>query len=113
VKAGVNCDIYEFEGDKSKDLAIVGVDPGCATPLQRILQGDKTIEGYVSGSGTLTVTKSTGEKSVYEVGDSTDSFSTAVGIGDLMQWQAHPDSKLVFYEVCYPPYTDGRFENLS
>ena len=30
-----------------------------------------------------------------------------------MQWEASKNSNLVFYEVCYPPYQDGRFENLA
>ena len=113
VKAGVNCDVYEFEGDKSRDLGIVTVDKNCKTPLQRILQGEKTVEGYVSGVGTLTITPPMGQKKIYEVGDSQNSFSVSVNVGELMQWQASPDSSLVFYEICYPPYQDGRFENLA
>ena len=112
VKTGVSCDVYEFEGDESKDLAIVVVDKGCKTPLQRVLQGEKTIEGYGGGVGTLTITRPTGEKKAYEVGNSKDQFSVSVAIGELMQWQASPDSKLMFYEICYPPYKDGRFQNL-
>ncbi len=29
-----------------------------------------------------------------------------------MQWQADPNSPLEAYEICYPPYQDGRYENL-
>jgi hypothetical protein len=34
-----------------------------------------------------------------------------VKIGETMQWQAAPDSDLEVYEICFPPYADGRFEN--
>ena len=112
VTTGVTCDVYEFEGDKSKDLGIVEVQPGCKTPLQRILDGEKTIEGYVSGKGTLTITKPTGKRETYTVGNSKAPFYKTVTIGELMQWQSSPDSKLIFYEICYPPYKDGRFQNL-
>ena len=88
VTTGVACDVYGFEGDKSKDLAIVEVEPDCKTPLQRVLKGEKTIEGYISGKGILTITKPTGEKKIYKVGDSKDPFSVSVAIGELMQWQS-------------------------
>ncbi len=112
VKPGVNCDVYEFDGDKGRDLAIVVVEPNSTTPLQRILQGDRTVEGYISGKGALTITKPSGKKEVHEVGNSQEHFSIVVAIGETMQWQASADSKLVFSEVCYPPYEEGRFQNL-
>lgn len=34
-------------------------------------------------------------------------------VGDTMQWEAVSDSDLVFAEVCYPPYAEGRFEVLD
>ena len=34
-----------------------------------------------------------------------------IKVGDLVQWEATKD--LVFAEICYPPYEDGRFENIS
>lgn len=112
IKPGVSCDAYEFEGDNSKDLAIVTVAPNAATPLQRVLLGERTIEGYFSGKGSLTIAKPSGEKEVHEVGDSPEPFSVTIAVGELMQWQAAADSALVFSEVCYPPYQEGRFENL-
>ena len=48
---GVLVDIYAFVGDDTKDLAIVTVLPGFKTPLQQVLKGVRTIEGYVSGKG--------------------------------------------------------------
>ena len=51
VKEGVECDIYSFIDDKSKDLAIVRVARGHKTPLQRIRQGNRTVEGFMSGKG--------------------------------------------------------------
>jgi hypothetical protein len=38
VKEGVECDVYGFEGDTSKDLGIVRVKKGHKTPLQRVLK---------------------------------------------------------------------------
>ncbi|HOI97155.1 MAG TPA: hypothetical protein PLA19_01470 [Candidatus Pacearchaeota archaeon] len=35
-----------------------------------------------------------------------------VKIGETMQWQADDDSDLEVYDVCYPPYETGRFQNL-
>lgn len=114
VAEGVKCDVYKFIGEKKKDLGIVKIEPGCKTPLQKVLKGEKTIEGYVSGSGKLTVTRKNGEVETFDVVDKpTEYLSVLVDIGDKMQWEASPDSKLLAYEVCFPPYEDGRFENLS
>jgi len=109
VKDGVVCDVYKFDNDQTKDLGIVKVSKGFKTPLQAVLNGDKTIERYVSGTGSLTVTKPDGTVTTYEF----PSINTdiEVGIGDQMQWEAKED--LVFNEICYPPYQDGRFKNLS
>lgn len=113
VAEGVRCDVYKFVGDTEKDLAIIKIDKGFATPRQRVLKGDKTIEGYVSGVGTLTVTNSSGRSLPFSVGIGChDSFSTLVGVGEIMQWEADKDSELVVYEVCYPPYKAGRFADL-
>ncbi len=46
VKDGVVCDTYAFEGDTLKDLAIVTVRVGFKTPLQRVMKGEQTIEGF-------------------------------------------------------------------
>lgn len=111
---GVQCDVYEFVGDKSKDLGIIRMQPGSRTPLQEVLKGDKTVEGYVSGKGRLTITKPDGKKEIYEVNDKLEKpFAITVGIGEQMQWEADKESGLTAYEICYPPYEDGRYKNIE
>ncbi|MBI3342168.1 hypothetical protein HY024_03530 [Candidatus Curtissbacteria bacterium] len=83
------------------------------TPLQRVLNGDKTIEGYIEGKGKLTITKPDGKKIVHVVGESSKPLELNVKVGEIMQWQASPSSTLTAYEVCYPPYKDGRYENID
>ncbi len=109
VAQGVKCDVYKFDGDKSKDLGIIEIEPNCKTPLQKVLKGDKTIEGYVSGEGKLTI--STGGKDKTYPTKEGEKFSVNVSIGETMQWQAG-EKPLVTYEICFPPYEDGRYENL-
>lgn len=114
VTDGVECDVYSFEGDDSKDLGIIRIDSGCKTPLQRVLGGERTIEGFISGKGQLFITRQDGSEEVYAVGeDPEEDLAVEVNVGDLMQWQASIDSDLIAYEVCYPPYEDGRYENLE
>ncbi|MFC1722087.1 hypothetical protein ACFL0C_00380 [Patescibacteria group bacterium] len=108
VVLGVTCDVYAFVGDTSKDLGIINIAPGCKTPLQRVKKGTRTVEGYVKGKGTLT--KINGEKVVYTM--SGKPFSVDVQIGEVMQWEAAKGSHLIAYEICFPPYADGRFDNL-
>lgn len=114
VSEGVECETYKFTGDDTKDLAIVRVQEGHKTPLQRVLKGTKTIEGFLSGGGVLTVTSVDGRVARYEFnpGDkSTLETEVAVEIGQIMQWEAGEEG-LSFYEICEPPYEDGRFKNL-
>jgi len=112
VKEGVNCDVYTFDGDDTRDLAIIAVDKGVSTPLQRVLKGTRTTEGYIWGEGKLTITREDGSKESHTFpGLEPVSRAFHVGVGDTMQWTAQDD--LTFYEVCEPPYVDGRFENLS
>ena len=114
VADGVECDTYVFDKDGTKDLGIIRVKPGKHTPLQRVKKGDRTIEGFRSGKGKLTITKLDGTQEIYVVGEKKNKpFSLDVGIGDLMQWEADPDSELIAYEVCYPPYEEGRYENIG
>lgn len=116
VKEGVECDVYTFDDDPNKDLGIVRVAPGASTPRQKIIQGEKTIEGHISGKGRLIIVKPDGIQIIHTVDDKVNEtkkpMSTTLTIGDIMQWQADPESDLSFYEICYPPYQDGRFENL-
>lgn len=111
VKDGVECDVYEFDGDKTRDLGIVRVAKGSSTPLQKVLDGDLTIEGHVSGEGALTVARANGSREQYNFTDDVTSRPVQVDVGDTMRWTAGED--LVFYEICQPPYADGRFENLD
>lgn len=109
VKDGVVCDVYEFSEDKKRDLAIVRVAKGSKTPLQKVVEGTETIEGYFSGSGTLTLIMNGVTKSYnFNPGDKGE---IVVNKGDVMQWRA-TDGDLEFYELCTPPFADGRFENI-
>jgi hypothetical protein len=112
VKDGVWCDTYSFVGDDTKDLAIVRVDKGYKTPRQRILQGNRTIEGLLEGKGTFTVQLENDTTNTYELDATSPNKEVEVKVGQIMQWTAPPDTDLVFYEICEPPYQDGRFENL-
>jgi hypothetical protein len=109
VAEGVECDVYRFERDVTKDLGIIRIQGGHATPFQRVLQGEKTIEGHMSGDGSLYVEKPDGGGTLYET---ERPFSATIETGDVMQWHAARGSTLIAYEICYPPYQDGRFENL-
>lgn len=111
VKEGVECDVYEFDGDSSRDLGIIRVDKGSSTPLQRVLGGDLTIEGHISGLGSLLVARVNGNREVYNYASSGPYRPVQVDIGDTMRWTAEED--LVFYEVCEPPYAEGRFQDLA
>jgi len=110
VAKGVECDIYKFVGDDSKDLGIIRIKAGCKTPLQKVLKGERTVEGFISGKGRLVVTASDGEQKIY---NGEKGLAVDVKIGELMQWQAVTDSELEVYEICFPPYKDGRFENIQ
>lgn len=111
---GVRCDVYRFPQDETKDLGVIIIESGFKTPLQKVLKGDRTTEVFYTGKGKLTITKENGEKEVHEVDDkSGKNFAIDVKIGEIMQWQAAPDSTLTVGEVCYPPYQDGRYENLE
>ncbi len=112
VKEGVECDTYSFDNDSSRDLAVVRVVAGAKTPLQQVLSGVTTTEGFISGEGTLTVLSSDGESTTIRF-DEESPGEVLVEVGQTMQWEAGPDSELIFYEVCVPPYEEGRFENLD
>ena len=111
VKEGVACDVFRFTDRTDVDLGVVTVAPEVSTPLQRVIEGEATLEGFIDGSGTLEVVrKATGEIEEYTFpGEHTE---VTVSIGDVMQWTAGPNG-LEFYELCWPPYEDGRFEDLS
>ena len=111
VKDGVDCEVYAFVNDDTKDLGIVTVRQGSSTPKQKVLQGKRTIEGYLSGKGVLKITQASGERLSYAFPNTAGLKEVTVIVGDTMQWAA--DEELVFYEICEPPYRDGRFQNLD
>ena len=116
VKAGVECDSYVFNEDVTKDLAIVRVQAGYATPLQRVVQGTDTIEEFLEGKATLTVWPPEEDKlpQVFQFCSPKDiGREENVQVGQKMQWKADNKIGLIFYEICTPPYKDGRFENLA
>lgn len=111
VTKGVVSHVYRFRNDGSRDLAIVEVEPGCKTPLQRVVGGVKTIEGWMSGTGTLAITDASENEYRYEF--RVPPFRPVpVQHGELMQWHADAARPLVFFEICVPPYEPGRFEDL-
>jgi hypothetical protein len=91
----------------------VTVQPGFKTPLQRVIKGTVTIEGFVSGKGTLRVASDGSETATYEFDENNKDTGVEVLVGQTMQWHANGDIDLVFYEICEPPYEDGRFENID
>lgn len=110
----VECDVYAFDGDKTKDLRIIRIKSGGKTPLQKILKGDRTIEGYISGKGKLTITKTDGSQKIYEVDEELkEPVVVTVAIGEQMQWEVDLENNLIAYEICFPPYEDGRYENIK
>lgn len=113
VKEGVECDIYKFKDDASSDIAVVRVSKGYKTPLQRILQGDETIEIYASGDGSLSVWGLDSDLRHYSFSSGDAPLEISVNVGEQMQWAASNDNDLTFYELCTPPYEEGRFENLE
>lgn len=111
VKEGVECDVYEFADDKGKDLGVIRIVQGHWTPPQKVKEGGRTIEGYMAGQGKLVVIRGDGVREEYRA-DSKNKISVDVKIGDIMQWQADDDSDLQASEVCFPPFSSGRFEDL-
>jgi hypothetical protein len=112
VSKGVECDVYAFIDDNSKDLAIVRVSKNYKTPLQRVVSGTKTIEGFIYGTGTLTVGSLDDTVRVYNFNSKSEPQEVIVAINQTMQWHATMDD-LSFFEICEPSYSDGRFENLT
>lgn len=112
VTDGVECDIYIHPETNERDLAIITIEPNKATPLQKVLKGEETIEGYVSGKGKLKIIHLDGSESIFNVDENSHGFSHTIRVGETMQWQADQNSKLIVFEICYPPYEDGRFKNL-
>jgi len=110
VAPGVICDTYDFVNTNAKDLGIVIVAADAKTPRQLVLNGILTLEDHISGNATLRIEKPNGHKMRCRFRDGLAREAIAVEIGEIMQWRAKSD--LTFGEVCYPPYRDGRYENL-
>jgi len=110
---GVRCDIYVHPETKEKDLAIITIEAGKKTGRQRVLKGKETIEGYISGMGKLTITHADKRKDVFELDSTQEGFAQIVEIGEIMQLEAGPDGELVMFEICVPPWEDGRYEDLK
>ena len=114
VNDGVDCDVYSFVDDPSKNLGIKRIKAGFKTPLQKVIKGDDTIEGYLSGKGKLIVVENNGRRREYVADeDSQKPIEVKVKKGEIMQWVANQEADLIAYEICYPPYEDGRFEDLK
>lgn len=114
VSEGVNCEVYNFIENEGRDLGIIKIEPGKKTPLQKVLKGEKTIEGYLSGKGKLTITKPDGTQELFVAdGLNKEPIIITVNIGETMQWEADAESDLTAFELCIPPYEDGRFENIE
>ena len=104
----------ELDDYTNKVLGIIKIKPGSKTPLQRVLKGDRTIEGYISGKGKLTITKQDGKQERYVAGEKiSEPIVVTVEVGSTMQWEADKESGLTAYEICFPPYEKGRYENLT
>lgn len=111
VADGVTCDVYSFAKDDTKDLGIMYVSQGSKTPKQRIIKGDRTIEGFLFGDADLTFRHADKTEVIYNYSDLSYGIDTVLSVGDTMRWSANQDS--ILYEICYPPYEDGRFQDGS
>lgn len=117
VVPGVQCDVYKFEDDETKDLGIVRIEAGMNTPLQKLVDGKQTFEGYISGRGKIVVHRHWDGyvfvEEIHEVGEDTKKpYAVEVRVGDMVQIFADENSSLTIYEVCFPPFQDGRFETI-
>ena len=110
VKEGVTCDVYEIPDNLSFDLGVVSVKKGCSTPLQLVLNGDTTIERYISGVGMLVIDTGKSTEKKYLFSQSSHQRDILVEVGQTMQW--HATEELIFHELCKPPFSEGRFKNL-
>ena len=107
VTDGVFCWAYKNPNDNEKDLGIVLVSAGYSTPRQLVKKGDETVEVFFAGKGKFYIERS---NYILEfVCDENRIFEMEVLVGDIMHWEAPEDSDLIFYEICYPPFTKERF----
>jgi hypothetical protein len=45
--------------------------------------------------------------------DVTGADNQTVHVGEKMQWHNTGDDDLVFFEICIPPFKEGRFKNIN
>ena len=112
VREGVECDVYAFSEDQGRDLGVVRVREGHKTPRQRVVDGIRTIEGFMSGAGILRITQLDKSPMEYVYPSQDAPAEVVVAKGQTMQWRA-TDSDLTFYEICEPPYQPGRYVDLT
>lgn len=110
---GIKCDTYSFTDDPTRDLAIVRVRAGCKTPLQKVVGGTETLEGYIHGKGKLTIHENGHTESIRYESEKDSKQPITIVVGTTMQWTAEEDSDIEFYEICTPPYEEGRFKNTT
>lgn len=106
---GTTCDIYSFEHDNSYNLAITKIAPGCRTSLQVIYEGDETIVGRLSGTGSLTIFKERDKNVLIFKDDYVGRLNARLSSGDVIRWHAMGESPLVVYEIFTPPYMENRY----
>lgn len=109
----VFCDVYTHPETQERDLGIISISAGANTPVQRVILGEETIEGYLSGKGKLIVIHNDGSIAEYPVDETTEGFTCSIWEGQTMQWQADSEEPLEIFEICYPPFEEGRFESIS
>lgn len=110
VQEWVECDVYEFTNDITKDLWIVRLSKGIASPRQLIVWWEKTVLWYMSGSWKF-VLETEQWKFEYKMRPDVK-FQIVIYKWEKMQWIADMDSELMYYEVYLPPYKDGRYLDL-
>ena len=114
VADGVTCDSYAIKDDDSRDFAIIKVDKKCRTPVQKVIKGKKTIEGFLAGTGNLvTYSRNKRRQSIYTYGGADGCEPVRVKVGEKMQWVAGDTDDLYFFEICQPPFKQGRFKNVT
>lgn len=99
VTDGVEADLYTFVDDHTHILTIYTVKAGMRTLNRKVTDGQRVIEGYVRGRGTLTVSSASGAKDTYYFEKEGHTKDVIVESGQTVQWIAPHDSDLVYYEV--------------
>src|SRR5882724_4520681 len=100
---GVDADIYTFADDHTHLLTIFTLAAGIKVPPRKVVNGQRIIEGYVKGKGTLTVSSASGAKETYYFEHDGHTKDVIVESGQSVQWITPNDSELVYYEVTPMP----------